>query len=368
MDTMRTQKLLFAIVWVFLSITFFACQEDFIDDPNLVGVEDPSSVTEDNSLFGVDSYRDEIRGSGIGGPMGLIYGKLTEVPNGRSQGGALQMNWDLAHGSTAFANARTATDSVEFDETDSLEIESCWKETYIQTENSFEYILDFGDGCWFEGEFLQGKLVERGTFEAGGSFRVQVEYYSFGEKYRTISGEEVYEGVWLEDESDSLNWEVEYEFTSILEERIVKDDGGIKEVNTRTTGSEHVADEGLTVQARERAIGTSEGEEYEAEVEDELFFDFHCEEEVIIYTRGIEVGTYSITEGDEVISGEFIIDYGDGTCDNIITVTRGDIVEEIDLLEEWENEESDEWDHHEEEECEETDESENDAAGESQGG
>ncbi|HLF32917.1 MAG TPA: hypothetical protein VI583_01690 [Cyclobacteriaceae bacterium] len=52
---------------------------------------------------------------------------------------------------------------------------------------------------------------------------------------------------------------------------------------------------------------------------------------IILYTAGVEKVVFK--QGDE--SGEIIIDYGDGECDNIITITENGVTVNIDLSEQW---------------------------------
>ncbi|MEM9327781.1 MAG: hypothetical protein AAGA85_19080, partial [Bacteroidota bacterium] len=135
---MKTEKLVFASFLVILSTAFFSCNDEPIEDQNLVGVSDPGIVTNNTSLFGDNSIRERVRGSGLGGPMGLIYGRFGDLANGRADMGAFDANRALMSGRGDFINARVASDSSEIinEEPET----SCWVESYTETENSYEYI------------------------------------------------------------------------------------------------------------------------------------------------------------------------------------------------------------------------------------
>jgi len=342
---MKTQKLLFATIWTIIGIAFFACNEENVD-PNLVGVDTPSIATNNSALFGDNSVRDRVRGSGIGGPMGLIYGRLTSTANGRSGLGVFETNRAMMSSRADYSNARIASDSTEVQEPEEEVTPSCWVETYTETENTYEYTLDFGDGCVVDGEFLKGKMIERGTFSEG-KFSDEVEYFSFGGEDWEISGTETYEGTWAEHEEDSAIWEAAYQFTSNLTERHEEEDE-VVEVDFRASGAEEIDNAGLTVSSGEEFVSTSTGETYESRIEEPLYLDFNCEEdEVFVFVRGLEIGEYSYQEDELTVTGTFSIDFGDGNCDNIVIVTEDGVSEEIDVAEEWEDEHECEEEHNE---------------------
>ena len=333
---MKTQRLLFASIWIILGVAFFACNDDSPADSNLIGVDSPSTATNNTALFGDNSVRDRVRGSGIGGPMGLIYGRFTSAANGRSELGVLESHRAIMSGRADITHARIASDSTDVEEPEEEETPSCWVEQYTETENSYEYILDFGEGCLVDDEFLKGKMIERGTFSEG-KFSDEVEYFAFGGENWEINGTETYEGTWMEHEEDSAIWEAEYQFTSNLTERYEEDDE-IVEVDYRASGAERIDNAGLTVSSGEEFVSTSTGETYESRIEEPLYLDFSCEEdEIFVFVRGLEVGEYSYQEDDVTVTGTFSIDFGDGTCDNIVVVTEDGVSEEIDVAEEWED-------------------------------
>ena len=111
------------------------------------------------------------------------------------------------------------------------------------------------------------------------------------------------------------------------------------EVTYVAEGSEEMDENGYKINSRTESIDISTGESFNTQIDVPLYYDFECDEEDIwIFVSGQESGSYVI--GDE--SGTYSINYGDGTCDNIVTVTENGISQEVDLGEEWE-----EW----EEEC-----------------
>ncbi|GAA4840211.1 hypothetical protein [Algivirga pacifica] len=69
------------------------------------------------------------------------------------------------------------------------------------------------------------------------------------------------------------------------------------------------------------------GESFSVEITEELVYSRACEEKVFIPVSGVEV----LTRGDETVT----INYGEGACDYIVEVTKGDEVLELDLTEDF---------------------------------
>ena len=75
------------------------------------------------------------------------------------------------------------------------------------------------------------------------------------------------------------------------------------------------------------------GESFTSRVDSPLVMSYFCDDDVFIFVSGDESGTYSF-EGE---SGTYSVNYGDGTCDNIITVTENGETFTIDVGEEYDD-------------------------------
>lgn len=332
------------LIVLLLAVTIWSCETNEIDGVN-VGEDptvNPSDITNGSGLFSNNSVRERVRGiSGYTGPGGFIYSRIGSS-NGRteSQGVYNQIRGASNKKSSA---ARTANDD-------------CFTETFTETETSYEFTLDFGDGCELDGEFMKGRLVERGTF-TDNSFSSEVEYTGFGGQEWEVTGTEAYNGTWSGDEADSTVWESAYTFASDLVETITEAEGTF-EVTYMANGAERMDESSFVVESSKETVSVSTGESYESSVETPLVMDFNCDwEESYIFVSGLETGSYSyVDDAGETITGIYSVDYGDGTCDNLITVTEDGESEVIDLSEVWEecddhdDEWEDEWDDEEWEE------------------
>ncbi len=319
-------KHLNALIVTLLAVMIWSCETNEIDGVN-VG-DDPSvtpgDITNGSGLFSNNSVRERVRGiSGYSGPGGFIFSRIGS--NGRAESSVYGQIKGI-NGSNAFAG-RAENDSTGVD---------CFTETYNETETSYEFTLDFGDGCEVDGEFMKGRLVERGTF-TDNSFSSEIEFTGFGGRDWEVSGTETYNGTWSEDEADSSVWESAYTFASDLVEIITYEEGTF-EVTYQATGSERMDESSFVIESSNEVVSVSTGESYESTVETPLVMDFNCDwEEVYIFVSGLETGSYSyVDDAGETISGTYSVDYGNGTCDNLITVTEDGVSEEIDLGDIWE--------------------------------
>jgi len=334
---MKTRKSIIASVWILLAVFVMSCND---------GSETPASpqdqnVVAQNILVNSNAALNRLRSTGIGGPMGAAFGNA----QGRSGRSDMQPS-DMIKKST-----RDANDSTEF--------VSCLVETW-EEDGAGNYVLtlDFGDGCDYFGEWLKGKLVERGFYDEN-SFNSTTTFTNFGGHDWTIDGTESYSGTWEEfiededeideEEDEDFEYAASFQFAADLKSSYmeygydsasdVSTGEQLIEVLYVAEGAEEINESGFTITSRTESVDVSTGESFTTQVDAPLFYNFDCDEEdVWIFVSGQESGTYTV-EGQ---SGTYSIDYGDGSCDNIITITENGISEEVDLGEEW-----DEW----EEEC-----------------
>lgn len=330
---MKTKKSIIAMLWIAVAVLAWSCSEN----PDQIN-PDQENIVAENLLVNSNSALNRLKSNGIGGPMGALFGNFQNGRSGRSASSPLAMY-----------RGRTATDSTDTEPT-------CLTQTWEDDGNgNYTYTLDFGDGCDYYGEFLKGKLVEKGSYSESG-FSATTTYTNFGGHDWTIDGTHSYSGTWEEidgtsEPSDTTEYyyNASYQFSADLKTSYmeyghdstsdVSTGERLIEVDYVAQGDEEVDQDGYTVNSRSESIVVSTGESFSSQVDIPLFYDFDCEEDgTWIYVSGQESGSYTV--GDQ--TGTYSINYGDGECDNIVTVTENGISEEVDLGEIW-----DDW----EEEC-----------------
>lgn len=323
---MKTKKSIIASLWIVVALLVWSCSDDGESiDPS------QQNIVAQNLLVNSNSALSKLRGNGISGPMGALYGNFQRGRQGRASQSPSAM---FRH-----STANTGTDSVNTTPT-------CLIETWEDDgKGNYTFTLDFGDGCDYYGERLKGKLIEKGSYNET-SFSSTTTYTNFGGQDWTIDGTHSYSGTWdqidgTSEPADSANFSATYQFsadlkTSYMEfghdstaevsigERLV-------EVDYVAEGSEQVDQDGYTVKSRTETVSLNTGESFKSQVDIPLYFDFGCDGEVWVYVSGQESGSY--TSGDE--TGTYSINYGDGTCDNIVTVTENGTSEEVDLGKLW---------------------------------
>ncbi|MEM6829875.1 MAG: hypothetical protein AAF551_05120 [Bacteroidota bacterium] len=327
---MKSRKFIIATIGIVLAAALWSCEDSEEVDPQ---TSQPStSIT--NALIGANSPINRLKGQGFAGPVGAVYGNFFNGSRGRSAGSpsaALQLS-----------RGRNATDTVQ----------SCLNETWKEDGNgNYTYTLDFGDGCQYYGEFLKGKLVEKGSY-TDNTFSSVSTYTNFGGKDWQIDGTYSSNGNWEEGingsfDEDSMNFKATYQFEANLTEQWVDDENEVNEDTTNLTtlqasyqasGSEKMDNAGFTIESQTESITLNTGESYTSKVETPLHFDFGCEEdEVWVFVKGVESGTYTY----DGTSGTYRIDFGDGTCDNLVTITENGVSEQVDLGDEWDEDDED---------------------------
>ncbi len=324
------------IIVISIPIVFISCEVN--SEPFEEIVIDLTDANR-NFLFNTSSARSRARINGIG-PVGFIFrlgsGSFNGIgaPDGRSEKVAspiLKMR-SLIRKSTR--NHKTNKEEGEYQD----DLPDCVEEIFtINEDNSFSYTLDFGLGCNFFGEFFYGKITEEGSYE-GDSFQGRTTYKEFGGEAFKLDGTYSYDGVVEGFELDSifadstnLDFEVIYNYGYNLIEYYFEEDS-LMTVEANGSGREMTNNEGISVLSQENRFSYSTGEFFESRVVEPLFLNFNCfEENVFTNITGLETGTFIY----EDITETYSVDYGDGTCDNLITVTQEDEIFTVDLGEEW---------------------------------
>ncbi|MEL6536456.1 MAG: hypothetical protein AAFQ98_13650 [Bacteroidota bacterium] len=227
------------------------------------------------------------------------------------------------------------SDTTHCDEDYEEDWETCATITETMNEDgSYTFIIDWGEeGCYEdeEGEKLFGKIEETIYEDENGTFSATITYTNFGGEGWVINGTETWSGTETFSE-DGSEWG-SFEFS---EDITIEEEG--ETFTIVGSGKETWNNDGFTIDNAKYTYtvdGPEGNEVFSSEVTAPLFYSFACEEQgdIWVFVSGTEVESWN--------DGSITIDYGDGTCDNIITVTEGDETITIDLDEEWEDDEED---------------------------
>ncbi|MEM9857387.1 MAG: hypothetical protein AAF843_08530 [Bacteroidota bacterium] len=189
-------------------------------------------------------------------------------------------------------------------------------------DGSYSIILDFGDeGCVDNETLIKGIITVTG-YETDSSGTLKVEFNNFSEEPTDGSEDDepfvingTYEGTF------AWNPENDYNYLEAYAMDVKLDYGNGLIENVVANGKALGNDEEYIV--REHSVnGTNNaGDQYLSNVVETLVFNLTCESE--IFTQGIQ--TFSFNEEAATV------DYGDGTCDNILTISAPGITIIIDL-------------------------------------
>jgi len=307
--------------------TFFACKQSKVN-PEVI---DPSIETQSaQNALRVISSSQELDRLGFGSPsifnqgVGIQSGRNS---NGRSSGRSF---------TTAKASKSTARGADDGD--GAADWTTCATEEFTENaDGSYTWILDYGeDGCEENGYFMKGKIIENFT-ENENAFSSTIEYINFGDKEFSINGKSTYEGTFNDTGIEDSTWSGSYSYTDDL--TILVEDETYK---IEAEGSETFDDKGFTSEKGFTKCTSSTGDFFHTVISTPLYFSFDCDftsedNYVFVYVSGVETTSYQETTEDEKSeSGEFSIDYGDGTCDNIVIITEDGVSTTVDLGDEWE--------------------------------
>ncbi|MEP4091108.1 hypothetical protein [Reichenbachiella sp.] len=320
-------KKLFLILGIFAAMltAMTSCQDDTVAPGSQTSGKKAESVK--NALRAMSNSQALER---LGFGSSSVLNSQAGLSAGRTKSGARKLT-----------TARTTGDSTIID--GEVEWSTCATETFVEnTDGSYTWTLDYGeDGCEDDGYLMKGKLVE--TFvEDGNKFSGTIEYFNFGDQYFSQNGKETFSGTWEEsgNEEDSIDWSYSgtYEYSENLEYKYKEDE--VEETYAVVASGKQSYDEnGFTVSEEDYTYTAANGDSFSGNVGKPLFYSYKCEGDsendwIFAYVSGTE--NYKYKEGDE--NGEFSINYGDGACDNIVTITENGESYDIDLGKEWEDE------------------------------
>ena len=212
------------------------------------------------------------------------------------------------------------------------EWETCAEVTEtFNDDGSYTTVMDYGtDGCEEYGTLIKGKITMIWKM-TGTEFSFKEVFENFYMDSVTMDGEMIYESNWTADSWDNFVWsgteDLKFTFT----------DGEVVEMTG--TYKEKGDMEAYTVLEGTYTYVSSLGYSFSYEVTKPLVYSFTCEDSYIP-VEGTEKINY--TEGEE--NDEFIMDYGDGTCDNKYTITNNGLTEEYDYdVEDWFTDGDEDW-------------------------
>lgn len=330
---MKRGFLIFGILVAMLT----ACQDDSVaPGPN------PSTPTASKSKAVKDALKvaETMQGLerlGFGSPS-MFNRALGFQANGRSSAAGAA--------GRALTTAKMASDTTDTGGgDDGCDWTTCATEEFKDNgDGSYTWTIDYGEeGCEEHGYFMKGKMVE--TYrEDGNTFSSEVVYTNFGDRNYTQNGTASFSGTWEStgNAEDSTDWDYKGSFShkENLTISITEDDFN-ETFTVEAQGSESFDKNGFTNNEGFYKYTTSNGDFFNTTITTPLFYSYQCESDdpntwVFVYVSGVESTTYK--EGET--TGEFTMDYGQGTCDNIVTITENGESYDVDLGKEWE----DDWD------------------------
>lgn len=274
---------------------------------------------------------------------------------GESRNAVVNMSFQGSLSNGGRKGGRVAGDSTDIDPDTTIispDVPECAQVKYTEIPGGFKTSVDYGEGCdlsW--GGFLYivfGKYSQAYTSEytvngtkVESSYAIESDYDNYGGRYDSDStgehswsmdGRSNYEG---SSSWDSLNGKFYGSFEHRDETRYTYDD----DAYTYFSEGSSSYDETKWTLTTNTYRYTQGSDSYESIVLKPLVYSYSCASIGMFTQNGISAsyvsGRERITykQGDR--SGSFVIDYGDGTCDNIITIIENGIEIKIDLTEEW---------------------------------
>ncbi|HAA20969.1 MAG TPA: hypothetical protein DCR93_24965 [Cytophagales bacterium] len=304
---------------VAVMVTVAAC------DPS-TNILNPDSTLSRNGALSITDIFTRVRTLGLNsrGSFGSLFNRSAMMDR-------VQYNHVQARG--AEDSDSTHCDDEEYEEWDDWE--TCATVTEVDNgDGSYTFTMDWGEeGCYDdeEGEKIFGKIEETIFEDEDGSFSATITYTNFGGEGWVINGTETWSGTETFTEDGEESGSVEF-----TENLVIVEEG--ETITLEGSGKESWNKDGFTIDNAKYTYtvdGPEGNEVFSSEVTSPLFYSFACEEvgDIWVFVSGTEVETWN--------EGSLTIDFGDGTCDNIITVTEGDETITIDLDEEWEDDEED---------------------------
>lgn len=282
----------------FLAIIFVAC-----DDEQLEPKEDMQATDNTEELVKFKSEIDNI-----------TFNRFSNGLKNNDQGGRKSGVHRFSH---LFKDRKEAQRVAEAWDT-------CALLTIKENEDgTYTVILDFGEGCEeADGRFIQGIVAFTGyETDSAGAFTIGFENFAelkpdetTDDLTFTLSG--WYQGEWIANPSD------DFKYTEAFSEAFELNYLNGDQENFAAEGQFFANDFGIAVTKHNFQGTNAQGDVFSGVTVDPLIYDFSCTD-TYIYTKGTEVYNYN---GDSAA-----VDFGDGTCDNILTIQADGITIVIDL-------------------------------------
>ncbi len=224
----------------------------------------------------------------------------------------------------SFKSDSTSNDStwVDGDSTWVDDWETCATITDTTLEDgSWQMIIDYGtEGCDEYGELVKGKIIITWT-ETLSSYTATEVYENLTYGDATIDGTVTYSGTWTDMTSADFSWEGSEDLVITFAD---------EQITLKGTFKEKMDNESYTISEGNYEFTSSKGYSYSYKITKPLVYNYSCED-AWIPVEGTEEISY--TENEETTN--FTVDYGDGTCDNLYTVTSNGETVEYNFEDEW---------------------------------
>lgn len=256
------------------------------------------------------------------GTTTVVVQEETEEDEFQKINNVIQVARDLVgSSSTSFTatSAKVATDSLEFDlcsfyETafEDVNGDQCFS-FYVECVDggaALKYVFDYGNGCSMAGETYTGIFACTFGLNYDNQDTVLYEFDNFGIDGDAITGSGVQVSAF-----DEVVFEIVVNTTASYS--IVSSE----ETITLDYSSEMTSGLESTMLDMDYSGSSSKGFSFEGDASD-ITYKYECQEvygfvSVIYPSSGTE--TFVITEDNQDV--ELVVDYGDGTCDDIYTIT-----------------------------------------------
>lgn len=295
---MKTKLFKGLLAMIFLSVFLFSCEEEAIE-VNQTNNEDGDEIAE---IIQLQSQLNQL------GDLGSIAQNFDDLGFSKIS----------SFGRTKSAQRRMSGKNARFQDDDLCALVTI-KEN---ADGSVSIILDFGEeGCEQDGVLTSGVVTFTGS-ETDSSGVLRAEFNNFSEK--PLNNEE-------DEEPFTLNGFLEGAFTWTPNEVFIYTESYSLDLNIEDEDGNKASlkadgvakgNEDRYVVSENNFEATSPEGTFSGVVVEPLVFDLTCDD-VDIYTEGVEA---------YLVNGEAVtIEYGDGTCDDIVTVKQTGITIIIDL-------------------------------------
>jgi len=308
MKKMKKINLLLLGCLVALAAIMVSCNQDEEVAPQQDITQEEQLSPEMGDKMEIEGIMGQVRSIGFGGPTGFLS----------EQGAGISGKFSQKMNPISTMRALMGKSDINTDEYVCVEIS-----LVINDDGSHTWIVDFGDGCDFFGRLLKGKVSQ--TFWANeNSYTEEILFEDFGGENWMLNGTRNLNGTYEED--DSTGWfTTTFSFVTDVE---ILHEGEVFQYDA--TGVETLNRQSFTVEERVATLTLEDGSYFNSLVLEPVVWSFACEEEgVFIFVAGLVEESYTDAAGELVAI--HTVDFGDGECDNIVTIEGKGITIIIDL-------------------------------------